>query len=125
MDSVKFAKEYISSLGFKLLDEGEEYIAFRYQMNVIHLWGNREEENFFMMTLSNFADVTEENIGRVKEICHKINAEKKQVKLYVLNDVILATTEIYYMAQEDFNFQMRIALKHLISAKVAYRKLDD
>ena len=51
MKSIEFAKEYISKQGFKLLDDSDEHIAFRYQMNVIHLWGNEEEENFFFMTL--------------------------------------------------------------------------
>ena len=49
MKSIEFAKEYVSKQGFKLLDDSDEHIAFRYQMNVIHLWGNEEEENFFFM----------------------------------------------------------------------------
>ena len=51
MKSIEFAKEYISKQGFKLLDDSDEHIAFRYQMNVIHLWGNEEEENFFFLNL--------------------------------------------------------------------------
>jgi hypothetical protein len=50
--------------------------------------------------------------------------QMKQVKLYILNDVILAAAELYFMEQEDFNFQMKIALQHLVSAKVMYGKLD-
>ena len=124
MKSIEFAKEYVSKQGFKLLDDSDEHIAFRYQMNVIHLWGNEEEENFFFMTLPNFTDVTPENMSHVKELCHKINMQMKQVKLYILNDVILAAAELYFMEQEDFYFQMKIALQHLVSAKVMYGKLD-
>ena len=42
-----------------------------------------------------------------------------------VNDVILAATEIYYLAEDDFKFQMLNALKHLIAAKVMYKKLDE
>jgi hypothetical protein len=77
------------------------------------------------MTLTNFTDVTEENMAQVKERCHEINKEAKLVKLYVLNDVILAAAEVYYLAEDDFKFQMLNALKHLVAAKVMYKKLDE
>ena len=125
MKSIELAKKFISNQGFKLLDDNEDHIAFRYQMNAIHFWGNQSEDNFFFMTLANFADVKDENVQHVKELCHEINTQMKQVKLYVLNNVILATTELYFMEEEDFNFQMKIALEHLVSAKVMYNKMDE
>lgn len=126
MSTFELAKEFIASQRYQMLDEdsSDGHIAFRFQMNTIHFWGNSEDEHFFFMTLPNFTDVTEENIAQVKENCHQINKEAKLVKLYVLNDVILAAAELYFMEQEDFNFQMKIALKHLVSAKVMYGKLD-
>ena len=110
-----------------MLDEdgADGHIAFRFQMNTIHFWGNSEDEHFFFMTLPNFTDVTEENIAQVKENCHQINKEAKLVKLYVLNDVILAAAEVYYLAEDDFKFQMLNALKHLVAAKIMYKKLDE
>ena len=68
-------------------------------------------------------DVTDENIVQVKENCHEINKESKLVKMYILNDVILAAAEVYYLKEEDFKFQMQNALRHLITAKVMYKKL--
>jgi hypothetical protein len=75
--------------------------------------------------LPNFAEVTNEDIGKVKEDCHQINKDARMVKLYVLDDVILAAAEIFYLAEEDFIFQIRNALKHLKMAKVMYNKLNE
>lgn len=127
MSTFELAKEFIANQRYQRLDEdgAEDHIAFRFQMNTIHFWGNSEDEHFFFMTLSNFTDVTEENIAQVKENCHQINKEAKLVKLYVLNDVILAAAEVYYLTEDDFKFQMLNALKHLVAAKVMYKKLDE
>lgn len=127
MSTFELAKEFIANQRFQVLDEdsSDEHIAFRFQMNTIHFWGNSEDEHFFFMTLPNFTDVTEDNMAQVKERCHEINKEAKLVKLYVLNDVILAAAEVYYLAEDDFKFQMLNALKHLVAAKVMYKKLDE
>lgn len=125
MDTFELAKEYLTSKQYKILDEDrkEGHIAFRYQMNTIHFIGNADDNNFFYLSLPGVNDVTEDNLPQVKELCHKINRETKLVKLYVLDDVLVVATEIYYLAKEDFVFQMTNALKHLIAAKIKYYKL--
>lgn len=127
MNTFELAKEFIATQRYQILDEdsSEGHIAFRFQMNAIHFWANEDDENFFLMTLPNFTEVTEENIAQVKEKCHEINKECKLVKLYIINDVILAAAELYYLAKEDFNFQIKNALKHLVTAKVMYKKLEE
>lgn len=127
MSTFELAKEFIANQRYRMLgeDRSDGHIAFRFQMNTIHFWANNEDEHFFFMTLPNFTDVTEENIARVKENCHQINEEVRLVKLYVLNDVILAAAEVYYLAEDDFKFQMMNALKHLVAAKVMYRELNE
>jgi hypothetical protein len=67
--------------------------------------------------------VTKENISLVKERCNRINREIRQVKLYINDNRIIANSEIYYKTKEDFFYQIDIALKNLIKAKVAYAKL--
>lgn len=125
MNTFELAKELLISQRYQILEEENTkgHISFRYQMNTIHFWSNSEDEKFFFMTLPNFADVTDENIVQVKENCHEINKEAKLVKMYILNDVILAAAEVYYLKEEDFKFQMQNALRHLITAKVMYKKL--
>ena len=116
MNTFELAKAFLASHRYQILDEdsSDGHIAFRFQINTIHFWGNPDDEHFFFMTLPNFTDVTDENI-----------AQAKLVKLYILNDVVLAAAEVYYMAEEDFNFQMKNALKHLVVAKTMYKKLEE
>ena len=120
MKTFELAKKFITNQQYRILeaDNTDGHIVFRFQVNP-------DDEKFFFMTLPSFADVTEENIAQVKENCHQINEEVKLVKLYVLDDVILAAAEVYYMAAKDFEFQMKNALKHLVAAKVMYKKLDE
>ena len=127
MSTFELAKEFIVSQRYQMLNEDSSHghIAFRFQMNTIHFWGNSEDEHFFCVTLPNFTEVTEENIAQVKENCHQINKDAKLVKLYILNDVILVAAEVCYLTEEDFKFQMINALKHLVAAKVMYKKLDE
>ena len=126
MNTFELAKKIIVRQQYRIMDEDSTngHIAFRFQMNTIHFWGNPDDEHFFIITLPNFTDVTEANIAQVKENCHQVNKEAKVVKLYVLNDVILATVEACYLAEEDFEFQIANALKHLVTAKVMYKNLD-
>lgn len=127
MNTFELAKKYLTSQRYQVLEENctDEHIVFRYQMNTFHFWGNPNDEHFFVILLPNFAEVTKENIGQVKENCHQINKDARMVKLYVLDDVILAAAEIFYLAEEDFIFQIRNALKHLKMAKVMYNKLNE
>ena len=126
MSTLELAKEYITSQRYQILDEDSSdlHIAFRYQMNTVHFWGDLEDEHFFFISLPNFTDVTEKNMAQVKENCNQINQEIKLVKLYVLNDLIVAAAEAFYLDENDFKFQMRNALKHLVAAKVIFQKRD-
>lgn len=123
MDTIGLAQKYISEHGFKVLDESDEHIVFKFRMNILHLYGYSQEPDFMMLTLPNFAEVTDSTISEVKEKCHSVNKDIRQIKLYVMDNVILANAEIYYMGQEDFAFQMQKALNNLISAKAMYNRL--
>lgn len=125
MNTLELAKEFISDRGFRLLDESDDHVSFKYQMQTFYLWSDETEKNFFIVTLPNFADVTDNNIAHVKELCDNINTNMRQVKLYINNNMILANAELYYLAQEDFNLQMQTALRNLITAKVTYSKMND
>lgn len=118
-------KEIIESWKYKVLEDDGEHIIIRYQMNIIHICPNEEDETFVSLLLPNFADVTEENFAEVVMRCHKLNEQMKQVKLYTINDVIIAASEFFYMEKEDLAFQMKLALSNLIAAKVSYRSLDN
>ena len=118
-------KEIIQSWKYKVVEDDGEHIIIRYQMNVIHICPNEEDETFVSILLPNFDDVTDENHSEIVMRCHRLNEKLKQVKFYTINDVIIAASEFFYMEKEDLAFQMRLALNNLIAAKVSYRSLDN
>lgn len=127
MDTFELAQKYFADHNYRIIeiDSASKVITFRFQMNTIHFWCTPNDDNFFCLALPNFTDVNEYNIEQVKEKCHKVNKDAKLVKLYILDEVIIASAEIFYLAEEDFNFQMNNALKQLIAAKTMYKKLDN
>jgi len=56
--------------------------------------------------------------------CHKLNEQMKQVKLYTINDAIIAASEFYYMEEDDLAYQFKSSLSSVIAAKVNYRKFE-
>ena len=117
-------KEIIESWKYKVLEDDGEHIIIRYQMNVIHICPNEEDETFVSLLLPNFDEVTDENYSEIVMRCHKLNERLKQIKFYTVNDVIIAASEFFYMEKDDLAFQMKLALNNLIAAKVSYRSLD-
>lgn len=117
-------KEIIESWKYRVLEDDGEHIIIRYQMNVIHICPNEEDETFVSLLLPNFDEVTDENYSEIVMRCHKLNEKLKQIKFYTVNDVIIAASEFFYMEKDDLAFQMKLALNNLIAAKVSYRSLD-
>ena len=127
MNTFELVKKIIKNRQYQILEEdsADGYMAFRYQMNTMHFWANNDDHHFFFVTLPNFVDITSENIEQVIENCHQVNKAVKSVKLYVLNSVILAVAEMFYLAEEDFVFQLENALKLLVEANVKYKRLNE
>lgn len=127
MSTFELAKRFIIDRKYQIVDEDNAagYIAFRFQLNTIRFWANGDDDHFFFLTLPGFTGVTAENMVQVKEKCHQINKDAKLVKLYIMHDIIWAAAELYYLAKKDFDFQMLNALKHLVAAKVMYKKLEE
>ena len=118
-------KEVIQSWKYKVVEDDGEHIIIRYQMNVIHICPNEEDETFVSILLPNFDDVTDENYSEIVMRCHRLNEKLKQVKFYTINDVIIAASEFFYKEKEDLAFQMKLSLSNLVAAKVSYRSLDN
>ena len=127
MNTYDLAKEFLEQKRYQIVEEDVDsgHIAFRYQMNTIHVWVNYEDENYFMMVLMGFADVDNDNIEEVHAKCLQISRDVKLVKMYTLQNVILASAELFYLDKADFNFQVENALKYMIKAKVMYKQLDE
>lgn len=117
-------KKVLEEGKYKIQEEDGEQITIRYQLNSIHIFPSSDDDQFVSVLLPNFADVTEESYNDVVMRCHKLNEQMKQVKLYTLNGVLIASAEFYYMEENDLAYQLEIALNSVVAAKVNYKKLD-
>ena len=126
MKSFELAKEYLQSKQYKIFDEdgSQGYLLFGYQLNKLQFFGDDSDDNYYSISLVMFDDVTEENRQYIIEKCHCVNKDAKQVKMYIIDNVLIVAAEVYYLSEEDFKFQMKIALNNLVAAKVRYNKLD-
>ena len=115
-------KKVVEDGKYKVLEDDGEHIIIRYQLNSIHLCPSSDDDRFVSILLPNFADVTEENFADVVMRCHKLNEQMKQVKLYTINDVIIAAAEFYYLGKKDLAYQVKVGLNSVIAAKVSYHK---
>ena len=120
----KLIQKVVNNGKYKVLEDDGEHIIIKYQLNTIHICPSSEDDRFVSILLSDFADVTDENFPDVVMRCHKLNETMKQVKLYTVNDVLIAGAEFLYMEEEDLAYQVKIALNSVLAAKVNYRKLD-
>ncbi len=117
-------KKIITDEGYKVEEEEiDEFITVRYQLNSIHVCPTADVR-FVSVILPNFAEVNEENYPKVVMCCNKLNEELKQVKLFTINDTIIAAYEFFFMEEEDLAFHIEQAMHCLIEAKVAYHKLE-
>lgn len=117
-------KKVLEEGKYKIQEEDGEQITIRYQLKSIHIFPSSDDDQFISVLLPNFADVTEEGYADVVMRCHKLNEQMKQVKLYTINDVLIASAEFYYMEEKDLAYQLKIALNSVVAAKVNYRKLE-
>lgn len=122
--SYELVKQIIADNKYKVREDDGEHFTILYQLNSIHICPGSENDSFVSVLLPNFADVTEDNFADVMMKCHKLNEQMKQVKFYTINDVIIASSEFYYLGKTDLAFQIKQALNSVIAAKVNYRKLE-
>lgn len=123
MNCINFAREFIENKGFEITDQNEDHISFRYQMNNVHLFADDDEDDFAIVTIPNFIDINDDNILQVKDICNQVNAEKKMVKMFVAQNVIFSSSEIFFLGKEDFLFNFEKAFKTVIAAKTLFKRL--
>lgn len=109
---------------YKVQEDDGEQLVIRYQLNSIQICPSDGDDHFVSIMLSNFVEINEDNYVDIILRCHKLNAQLKQVKLYTMNDTIIAAAEFYYHGKRDLAYQIRIGVKSVIAAKVNYYKLD-
>lgn len=117
--------EIISEHKYKVLEDDGDHIAIRYQFHAIHIFPNTEDEDFVTIVLSGFEELTQENFATMLMRCNKLNEQLKQVKFYISDDTVIASSEFYYREKEDLAFQIQKSLLSLVTAGVRFRKMSE
>ncbi len=121
MDTYKLARNYIQKRKFRVIEDNEECIVFRYQLEKIYIFQDQQSEGSLIMTLPILKD--DSNVYYdVYKCCNTVNSELKYAKVYIVDNWILAASEMSYLGKKDFEHQMNVGLQTIVMAKARYEK---
>lgn len=121
MDTYKLARNYIQKRKFRVIEDSDECIIFRYQLENIYIYRDHQGEGSLIMVSPIIKD--ESNVCYdVYRCCNAVNAELKYAKVYMLEEWILAASEMSYLGKKDFEHQMNVGLQTIVMAKARYEK---
>ena len=119
MTSKELVKQALEKWRFPVLDEGENTIVIRYQMNYVHIASLNEESNSIAVLLTNIFSAENEREERLGlKTCNELNCRMMQVKFYIDSDNdLIISSEFFYNPEEDVEAQLSMALHAVVSGK--------
>lgn len=123
MTSKELVKLALEKWRFPVLDEKENTIVIRYQMNYVHITSLREDSNSIAVLLTNIfsaEDEREERLGL--KTCNDLNCSMMQVKFYIDddNDMIISS-EFFYTTEEAVEGLLNMAFQAVLSGKKQFK----
>jgi hypothetical protein len=116
----EMVKDYVTEHGYKMVLDEDGSIDFRFQLSSIHVWFYNDDEHFMMVYITGLETVNDENRDMLVRRCNHMNTNMKQVKFFLIDKALVASSEVYVMNESDFAFQLNFALKNLVSAQAQY-----
>lgn len=119
MTSKEIVKQTLEKWNFPVLQEGENAIVIRYQMNYVQIGSLQEDSHAIAVTLTGVFTADDEREARLSlKECNELNYRMMQVKLYLDedNDLVIAS-EFFYKDDEDVEFLLNFALQAVVTAK--------
>lgn len=125
-------KQVLEKWGVPILQENDNSLVFRYQMNYIqaNITGG-EDSNAIALTLSGILSAdNEKEILLGLRTCNDLNCNLLQVKLYIDSDSdLIIAAEFFHKTPEDMEYMLTMALQSVIVAKKRflqkYRELEE
>lgn len=119
MTSKELVKQALEKWRFPVLDEGENTIVIRYQMNYVHIASLNEESNSIAVLLTNIFSAENEREERLGlKTCNELNFRMMQVKFYIDSDNdLIISSEFFYNTEEHVEAQLSMALHAVVSGK--------
>lgn len=119
MTSKELVKQTLENWRFSILEEGENTIVIRYQMNYVHISSLNDESKSIVVLLTGIFSAEnerEEKLGM--KACNELNFKMMQVKFYLDNDKdLIVSSEFFYCNDEDMESLLNMALHAVVSGK--------
>lgn len=122
-DLTQLVFDYLTSNGYKIEDWSNDAIFVRYQMSLIGIFFSENDPNFIQVALHGIADVNEDNITEICQVCNKINQTRKVVKAFVYEDSLSLNYEFYYNNEENIFKQLASSFDIIKVAKGYYHRI--
>lgn len=119
MTSKEIVKEILEKWRFPVLQDSENAMVIRYQMNYVQIGSLQEDSHAIAVTLTGLFTADDEREQRLAlKACNELNYRMMQVKLYLDedNDLVIAS-EFFYKNDEDVEYLLNFALQAVVTAK--------
>lgn len=119
MTTKELVKQALENRRLPIIDEGDNTIVIRYQMNYIHITSLNNESKGIAVLLTNIFSVENDREERlVLKTCNELNLCMMQMKFYIDNDNdLIISSEFFYNTDEEVEAQLNMALNAVISGK--------
>ena len=132
MTTKELIKQVLEKWEFPVLQENDNCLVFRYQMNYIqaNITGG-EDTNAVALTLTGvFSADDEKEMFLGLRTCNDLNYNLLQVKLYIDSDSdLIIASEFFYQTPDDMEYLLNMSLQSVIVAKrrftQKYRELEE
>lgn len=132
MTTKELIKQVLEKWEFPVLQENDNCLVFRYQMNYIqaNITGG-EDTNAVVLTLTGvFSADDEKEMFLGLRTCNDLNYNLLQVKLYIDSDSdLIIASEFFYQTPDDMEYLLNMSLQSVIVAKrrftQKYRELEE
>ena len=132
MKTKEAIKEILEKWGFPILQETENSMLFRFQMNYIQTNITGDDDNAgIAVTLSGiFSAENEKDMNVGLRACNDLNHNLMQVKLYIDTDSdLIIASEYFHQPGGDMELQLTMALNMVVAAKKKflqrYRQIEE
>ncbi len=119
MTSKELVKQALEKWKFTVLQETDNAIVIRYQMNYVQIGSLLDDSHSIAVTLTGIFSADDGREMRLGlKTCNDLNFRMMQVKLYIDddNDLVIAS-EFFYKTEDDVESLLNFSLQAVVAAK--------
>ncbi len=119
MTSKEVVKLILENWKFPILQEGENSIIIRYQMNYVQIGLLQSDSHAIAVTMTGFFTADDETDQQLAlSACNELNYRLMQIKFYIDEDNDLVVSSEFFCKEDDeIEYLLNIALQAVVRAK--------